>query len=78
MPPVQPLLLMYIIGAALGLWRTDGTIATRVTLALLWPVGVAAAAVTTLILVGAAAVLFPLFGLVLGVGLLGTWWLTGG
>jgi hypothetical protein len=75
MRPVESLFLLYVLGAGVGLWRTDGTVATRVALAAFWPVGVLAAAVTTVILLAAAAILFPLFGLILAAGLIGGWWL---
>lgn len=76
MRPVEPLFLLYVLGAAIALWRADGTAATRIGLAILWPLGVVAAAVTTAILVLSAAILFPLFGLALGASVLGGWWLS--
>ena len=75
MRPVESFLLLYALGVAVGLWRTDGSAATRVALAALWPVGVLAAAITTAILLAAAAVLFPLFGLMLAASTFGIWWL---
>jgi hypothetical protein len=75
MRPVESLVLLYVAGAGVGLWRTDGTAATRIRLAILWPIGVVATAVTTAILLLAAAILFPLFGLALGASLIGGWWL---
>jgi hypothetical protein len=75
MRPLESFLLTYVLGAAIGVWRTDGPWETRAALALLWPIGVLAAAVTTIILLAAAAVLFPLFGLVLGAVVIGGWWI---
>ena len=75
MRPVESLFLLYVAGAGVALWRTDGNAATRIRLAVLWPLGVIAAAVTTMILLLAAAILFPLFGIALGASLIGGWWL---
>ena len=72
---VQPLLVVYVAGVLVGLWRADAPTPRRMALALLWPVGVMAAAVTISILLIAAAILFPLVGVVMlgtaGVG----WWM---
>lgn len=55
-------LSLYIGGVVVGLWRADARPATRVAIALLWPVGPLAFAVTIAVLVGAALVAFPVFG----------------
>ena len=67
-------LLVYLAGVVVGLWRTDGSPAARLTIALLWPLGVLAAVITITALVLAAMVLFPLVGVagVLAAALI--WW----
>ena len=67
-------LVVYAAGVAVGLWRIDGSPVARLTIALLWPLGVVAAIVTITALVLAAMVLFPLVGVagVLTVALI--WW----
>jgi hypothetical protein len=52
------LLTAYVIGVLVGLWRTDGPPATKLTLALLWPIGPIAFLVTISGLVIAAAIAF--------------------
>jgi hypothetical protein len=52
------LLTAYVIGVLVGLWRTDGPPATKLTLALLWPLGPLAFLVTISGLVIAAAIAF--------------------
>jgi hypothetical protein len=52
------LLTIYVLGVLVGLWRTDGPIATKVTLALLWPVGPIAFLITISGLVVAALIAF--------------------
>ena len=66
--------LVYAAGVAIGLWRTDGSLAARLTVALLWPLGVVAAVVTITALVLAAMVLFPMVGaaILLAAGVV--WW----
>jgi hypothetical protein len=73
---VHPLLLAYLAGVALGLWKVDAPIGGKIGLAALWPVGVLAAAVTVPLLIGAALVLFPVLGaVVVGGGVAGWWFL---
>ena len=43
---VRVLLTVYLIGVAVGLWRTDGPPATKLLLAALWPLGPLAFGVT--------------------------------
>lgn len=67
-------LLVYAAGVAIGLWRVDGSPAARVTVALLWPLGLVAAVLTISALILAAMVLFPLVGAAaVGAALL-LWW----
>lgn len=68
-------MLVYAAGVAIGLWRTDGSIAARVAVALLWPLGLAAAAITVTALVLAAMVLFPMIGAAILVIAGVSWWL---
>lgn len=66
--------LIYAAGVAIGLWRTDGPPAVRLTLALLWPIGPAVFVVVVTGLVLAAMIAFPWFGALAAAGLL-AWWL---
>jgi hypothetical protein len=68
-------LLIYLVGVAAGLWRTDAPFVRRVGLALVWPLALAALAVTTPILLFSGAIRFPLFGVVLAALLLIAVWL---
>lgn len=69
-------LLIYAAGAALGLMFTDDRPAARVALALLWPIGPLAFAFVISVLLLAAAVIFPVFGVVaVSLGAAGAWWL---
>jgi hypothetical protein len=52
------LLTAYVIGVLVGLWRTDGPPVTKLTLALLWPLGPIAFLVTISGLIVAAAIAF--------------------
>jgi hypothetical protein len=58
---VRVLLTAYVIGVLVGLWRTDGPPATKLTLALLWPIGPLAFLVTIsgLVIAGAIAFIGP-------------------
>ncbi len=58
-------LVVYLLGVAVGLWRVDGAWATRLGVALAWPLGIAAFGVTIAMLVAVAAVAFPMFGIAL-------------
>jgi hypothetical protein len=55
---VRVLLTAYVIGVLIGLWRTDGPAATKLPLALLWPIGPLAFLVTISGLVVAAVIAF--------------------
>jgi hypothetical protein len=59
--PVTPLLTVYVIGALIGLWRTDGPAGTRLGVALLWPLGPVAFLVTIsgLLVVACVALMSP-------------------
>ena len=68
------MLEIYLTGVAIGLVATQGGLWTRISLAVLWPLGALAfvAASTGLLLV--AAVVFPAFGVVLAAVIGGLWW----
>jgi len=51
-------LAVYLVGVAVGLWRTDAPWPSRVALAVLWPIGPLAFVVTIAILLAAAPVAF--------------------
>ncbi len=53
--------IVYVVGVVLGLVCGDAQIAHRVTLAVLWPLGLVAFVVTLGVLLVAALVAFPLF-----------------
>ena len=55
-------LVMYGLGVAVGLARTDARWSTRVALALLWPLGPAALVVTLAVLFLALPIAFPVVG----------------
>jgi len=55
---VRVLLTAYLLGVLVGLWRTDGPPSTKLTLALLWPLGVLAFLITISGLILAAPVAF--------------------
>ena len=55
---VRALLTIYVAGVLVGLWRTDGPLAVRMMLALLWPIGPLAFAVTVSGLLLAAVIAF--------------------
>jgi hypothetical protein len=69
------IVVIYVAGALVALWRTDAAPLPRIGLALLWPLALLACATTLAMLAAAAMVLFPLVG-VLVMGAAGTlWWL---
>ena len=63
MPDLRTMVLVvYGLGVAIGLARTDARWPTRVALALLWPLGPAALAVTLAVLFLALPIAFPVAG----------------
>jgi len=70
-------LLAFAAGVAIGLWRVDGSPAARLTIALLWPLGLAAAVVTVSALILAGMVLFPLVGAAVVITASLLWWVVG-
>ncbi len=62
MSAVMWLMTIYGIGVLVGLLLADGNALTKVTLAVLWPLGPLAFGATVAALLGVAAIAFPLFG----------------
>lgn len=69
-----PVLLLYIGGVAVGLFASDARAPVRVALAVLWPIGPLAFVVTIGVLVAAAAIAFPWFGVVVAAAGAAAWW----
>jgi hypothetical protein len=51
-------LAIYLAGVAIGVWRTDAPLPTRMLLALLWPIGPLAFVIVVAILLAAAPIAF--------------------
>ena len=66
---------IYMLGVIVGLIATQGGVATRLLMALLWPLGPLAFIVTVAGLLIVAAIAFPMFGVILAAGIGATWWL---
>jgi hypothetical protein len=62
---------IYLLGLVIGVTRIDGSPAARVGLALLWPAGPLAFAVTIAGLVLASLIAFPALGAAVAVAALG-------
>jgi hypothetical protein len=77
MPRVEPILLVYVAGVIVGVWRVDAPPLARVAVAATWPLGLVAAVVTTVVLLLSAGMLFPLVGAGMGAALVAGWWLAG-
>ena len=58
MAHVRVLLTGDVVGVLIGVWRTDGSPATKLTLALLWPLGLVAFVITIAGLLLAAPIAF--------------------
>jgi hypothetical protein len=65
---------IYTLGVIVGLIATQGGIATRLLLALLWPLGPLAFIITSAGLLIVAAIAFPMFGVILAAVLAGAWY----
>ena len=65
---------IYVAGVGLGLLMIDERPVTRAGLAVLWPVGPAAFVITVVILIAAATIAFPVFGVMLFGSLLVAGW----
>jgi hypothetical protein len=66
---------IYVVGVLVGLVVTQGGVATRLGLALLWPLGPLAFIITVAGLLVVAAVAFPAFGVILAAGIAAAWWM---
>ena len=55
---MNTVLAIYLAGVAIGLWRTDAPLPTRLLLAVLWPIGPVAFVVVVAILFAAAPIAF--------------------
>jgi hypothetical protein len=66
---------VYFAGVLVGLLATQGGVATRLSLALLWPLGPLAFFITVAGLLVVAAIAFPLFGVILAAVVAAGWWL---
>jgi hypothetical protein len=51
-------LVIYLVGVAIGLWRTDAPLPARLLLAVLWPIGPLAFVIVVAILVAASPLAF--------------------
>ena len=65
---------IYLAGVLVGLIASQGGVATRLALALLWPLGPLAFVITVAGLLVVAVIAFPVFGLILAAAFAGAWW----
>lgn len=55
---MRTIVVVYLVGVAIGLWRTDAKPMTRLALAVLWPIGPLAFVVTVAMLLAASPFAF--------------------
>jgi hypothetical protein len=55
---MNTVLAIYLAGVAVGLWRTDAPLPTRLLLAILWPIGPLAFVIVVAILLAASPLAF--------------------
>jgi len=55
---MNTVLAIYLIGIAIGLWRTDAPLPMRLLLAVLWPIGPLAFVIVIAILVATTPIAF--------------------
>ena len=72
---MKSLVLVYLAGVLIGLWRVDAPGPARVGLAAAWPLGLLGGVTTIPLLLLAAVILFPAAGLATVVLALIVWWL---
>ena len=65
---------VYLVGVVVGVLAVDGSPATRVGLALLWPLGPLAFIATVAGLLVVAGIAFPFFGVALAAAVAAAWW----
>ena len=70
----RAVLIVYLAGVLVALWRTDAAPLRRAGLALVWPLALLACAATLTVLSGAALLLFPLVGITACAVAAGAWW----
>jgi hypothetical protein len=66
---------IYVVGVAWGLMVIDARPAQKIALAILWPLGPIAFAVTLTILLAASLIAFPLFGGAAVIAAAAAWWI---
>jgi hypothetical protein len=69
-----PAAFLYIGGVVVGLFATDARPVRRVAVALLWPLGPLAFVATVALLIVAAAIAFPAFGVGAAAAGAAVWW----
>jgi hypothetical protein len=67
-------LAIYVAGVVWGLLKIDGKPATKIALAILWPLGPIAFAVTITILLAASLIAFPVWGAAVMIAAGAAWW----
>jgi hypothetical protein len=67
-------LALYVAGVVWGLLMIDAPPASKIALAILWPLGPLAFAITLTVLLAASVVAFPLWGVVVILSGLTAWW----
>jgi hypothetical protein len=67
-------LAIYVAGVVWGLLKIDAKPATKIALAMLWPLGPIAFAVTVTILLAASLIAFPLWGAAVLIAAGAAWW----
>ena len=65
---------IYVAGVVWGLLMIDARPITKMVLAMLWPLGPIAFAVTITILLAASLIAFPAFGAAVLIGAAAVWW----
>lgn len=70
---MNAIVAVYLAGVVVGLLRVDGSVATKLGVALVWPLGLLAFVVTIAMLVCVAAVAFPVFGVALALAVAAAW-----
>ena len=73
MTTTAALTTIYVLGVVVGLLRVDGSLMTKVGVALVWPVGLLVFVLTIMMLVAVAAVAFPMFGIALVGAIVAAW-----
>ena len=75
---MEVLWAIYAAGVLIALWRTDAHWATRIAVAVLWPLGPLAFLVTVAILLAASVIAFPLIAGGIAIIGAGAVWMTWG